>query len=186
MAREKVKILLPKSYKHPHSCPIVSMKASFTTKGLPEDCKVPAFEFQLSTVRLDLRNGKSAGTSCIHADKFLKNRYNLSLQDLVDKGLSQIGYSIDDKVISILYKGIEDAFTVEDASDKVSDKVHLAAQKAADEWKWTPSTGKGKTTKVATMVQSLVAKGFLPESAVEEITTDAELQTAITNATAIE
>ncbi len=184
MAREKVKVLLPKSYEHPFDCPVVSMKASFSTKGLPEDCKVPAFEFILSTVKLELKNAKSAGASCMQADKFLKERYNLSLQDLVDKGLSQISYSIDDKVIGIIYKGIEEAFTVDD--DPTSDILHLEAQKAVDNWKWTPSTGKGKTTKVATMVQSLVSKGFLPESAVEDITTDAELQSAITNATAIE
>ena len=185
MAREKVKVLLPKSYEHPFDCPVVSMKASFSTKGLPEDCKVPAFEFILSTVKLELKNAKSAGASCMQADKFLKERYNLSLQDLVDKGLSQISYSIDDKVIGILYKGIEAPFVTDDIPGHI-DARHLEAQKAVDSWKWTPSTGKGKTTKVATMVQSLVSKGFLPESAVEDITTDAELQSAITNATSIE
>lgn len=184
MAREKTKVLLPKEYQHPFDCPVVSMKASFSTKGLPEDCKVPAFEFILSTVKLDLKNAKVAGASCIQADKFLKERYNLSLQDLVDKGLSQLSYSIDDKVIGIIYKGLDEGFTLD--HNPVDAATHLEAQKAVDNWKWTPSTGKGKTTKVATMVQSLVAKGFLPESAVDDITTDAELQSAITNAAGVE
>ena len=185
MARNKVKIMLPSEYKHPFDCPVVSMKASFTTKGLPEDCNVPAFEFQLSTVKLDLSNKNAAGKSATEADKFLRERYNISLQGLIDKGLSQIGYSIDDKVIAILYDEIEDAFVAEDIPPVVSDR-HLLAQAAADEWKWTPATGKAKTTKVETMVKSLVAKGFLPESAIAEITTDADLQSAIASATAVE
>lgn len=124
------------------------------------------------------------------SDEEAKDFYNLSLQDLVRKGVAQLGYTIDDTFKAVLFGTGEDQadpMAVAVDPDRFAEKLP-EAQAALDAWRYDPDTARGRGTakKVAVtdMVTALVNGGQLPEeidgkATTEVITTQAELMEAL-------
>ena len=119
-----------------------------------------------------------------------KDFYNLALQDLVRKGVAQLGYTIDDSFKAILFGTGEnqaDPLEVANDPDRFAEKLP-EAQAALDAWRYDPETargkGSGKKVAVTDMVTALVNGGQLPSEidgrpTIEAITTQAELMAAL-------
>lgn len=101
--------------------------------------------------------------------------YGYTPEQAIERLTKAIWTDMDGEVKSVLFAGIEsplDAYTVGSAA-------HIAAQRKADEWRYTPRTGGSKKTTVDSVVATLVAAGVLTADAAAEIKTAADLERAI-------
>ena len=160
--REVQKHFLPNSYKGRCTTAgkVISQFLTFKKRDLKEGEILHKFELRLP---VPTTNDEAMGF------------YGLTLDQIIERGVEKTGNDLDKTVTAALFKDLKlptDASTIKPA-------VQLSAQKKADEWKYTPRTGSGKSTKVSEVVAKLVEKGILPKYALDTITTNDELQKAI-------
>lgn len=173
--RETNKHFVPASYKG--RCSTGATLSKWVTVGgkLPEGEILHRFEYKLPLPA---------------NDKEALEAFNLSINDLVRAGVSQIGNNIDDKIKlsvkmsddgkkEISRSGIFQTVKPGTNAESVTKKQHLSGQAIADEWRYSPPKAKVETTPVATIVASLVAKGLVSEEAGALIRTNDDLQRAI-------
>jgi hypothetical protein len=159
VSREGVDINLPTTYEgRCASGKFTVLRSTFGQQTkLPEGCKFPKFE-----IRLPLPSN----------DEEAKAMYNLTLNEIIEKGVIQLGYGIDGGIKKVLFKGIDDPITMDDRA-LVTDEMHLAAQAAADAWRYEPASRTGaRTIKASEIEAQMLELGLISEEEVGKLKAD--------------
>ena len=118
---------------------------------LAEDAKFPRFEIRLPVPKSD----KEAG-----------EMYNLSLRDIIEKGVIQLGYNIDVGIKKVLFAGIDHPAQ----ADTATPKAHLAGQKVADQWRYTPpERSSARTFKANEIEDMLIRMGLMTQDEIGKL-----------------
>ena len=138
-------------------------------------------------------------TSDAELDAFCQENFNFSGQALIDKGLEKLKTDLDELFKCYLFDrviedsngelftddsnmDIEEGWTVlyekvehpSDAGDSYEPERHILAQKAVDNWRYTPRQA-AKSVTVSAFVQKLIASGRVTAEQVEGIETQEDL-----------
>lgn len=153
--REGYAVALPSKYNGRCSgegADFITLNSTYGQQSkLAEDAKFPRFEIRLPVPK---------------NDEEAQEMYNLSMRNIIEKGIVQIGYNIDVGVKKILFAGIDHPAQAEG----VKPSAHLAGQRIADEWRYAPpERSSARTFKANEIEQTLLDMGLIDQNEIGKL-----------------